>query len=114
MTAPHPAERLALVLADENAALAAHDAARAVALLPQKTAALAALTAAPPPGRAVATRLQHLADDNRRLLDLALRVQGEILGLVVQAARSSVAAPVGYRAAPGPCRPPALALRLRA
>jgi hypothetical protein len=88
-------QRLAKVLAAENAALQAMDFAAAGALLAAKHAAADALAAAmraasasdPAPRSLV--ELGTLADENRRLLNRALRVQRRVLDLVARAARSS-------------------------
>ena len=88
-------EAMSALLAEENAALTAMDFARAGALLAPKHAAADALAAAwrtassgPPPQLA----LQHLgalADENRKLLNRAMRVQRRVLELVARAARGN-------------------------
>jgi len=78
-----PATRLAQILEQENAALAAFDFPRATALLAEKQEALR-LFAAEPPGNAPA-RLRELADTNRRLLERAIAVQGRVIELVASA-----------------------------
>ena len=96
---------LADTLARESAALAAMDLAGAAAMLPAKQAAAASFAAAQalpmPPAmpsqvealRAVAERLRDAAEENRRLLERALRVQGRVVGIVARAARPKPAAP---------------------
>ena len=88
------AETLADTLAQENAALAAMDLAGAAAMLEAKRAAAAAFDAAqaqpfPPADAAlrVAIRLRDTAEENRLLLERALRVQGRIVALLARAAR---------------------------
>jgi hypothetical protein len=88
-------QRLSKVLAAENAALSAMDFAGAGALLAPKHAAADALAAAM---RAASSsqaepealhELGTLADENRRLLNRAMRVQRRVLDLVARAARAS-------------------------
>lgn len=117
---PHAATRLADLLAQENAALAALDLQRATALLTQKQDAVrvfAAAQQATPAGAALAvTRLRDLIEDNRRLLERALVVQGEVIGLIA-AALPKATGPSRYAAtgAPARCRRPiAFALSARA
>jgi len=83
------------LLADENQALMNMDFARAGALLAPKHAAADALAAA---WRAAAPtdvpaadllKLGELAEENRRLLNRAMRVQRRVLDLVAKAARSA-------------------------
>ncbi len=89
--------RLACVLEAENAALEAMDLPAAAALVTEKRAASeafdAARKAAPPtPSAALqnaAARLGSQAEDNRRLLERAMKVQTRVLGIIVGAARSS-------------------------
>jgi hypothetical protein len=85
--------QLAKVLSAENAALNAMDFAGAGALLAPKHAAADALAAAlraassqeASPGQLM--ELGKLADENRRLLNRAMRVQRRVLDLVARAAR---------------------------
>jgi hypothetical protein len=100
-------QRLSKVLAAENAALSAMDFAGAGALLAPKHAAADALAAAM---RAAASshaepqslhELGTLADENRRLLNRAMRVQRRVLDLVARAARASQP-PSGYGASGKP------------
>jgi hypothetical protein len=88
-------QSLARLLAEENAALVAMDFGRAGALLAPKHAAADALAAA---WRAAASddlprpqlvELGALADENRRLLNRAMRVQKRVLDLVARAARGT-------------------------
>ncbi len=87
--------RLARVLEAENTALTAMDFAGAGALLAPKHAAADALAAAmraASSGEATPQSLQELgilADENRRLLNRAMRVQKRVLDLVARAARTS-------------------------
>ncbi len=101
------AVRLAGVLADENRALERLDLPAATALFDAKTTALGAFTAAqalePRAGnasagpaneaerRALAERLADLAQENRRLLEHAMAVQGRIIGMVARAAPRALA-----------------------
>jgi len=95
----------ARVLADtlerENAALAAMDLAGAAALYPRKDAAASAFTAAQEQAadgmtsvldaeqqrlaKELAERLRALAEENRRLLERAIHVQGHVLGTIARA-----------------------------
>lgn len=85
----HPAERLAEILAKENAALKRADYVAAVALLPDKEAALAALTKLGPKGVApeLGRRVRGLAAENQALLEQAARIQGRLVRLIVQASQ---------------------------
>ena len=100
------AEVLASVLQEENAALLALDLPRAVALLARKHAAADALAAARVPAAAgtlaaaelgvlerMASRLDGLAAENRRLLERAIEVQREVMILLARAAPRRAAAP---------------------
>ncbi len=91
------AERLAAVLARENAALAALDLRRAAGMLAEKQQAAAAFVAAQPGGGAppaeLARRLRDLAQENRLKLEHAMAVQRRIIGIIARAVRGSVAAP---------------------
>jgi flagellar biosynthesis/type III secretory pathway chaperone len=96
---------LATLLERENAALAAMDLAGAAALYPAKDAAAAALAAAQrEAGEAMrpaldaeqhrlahelAERLRVLAEENRRLLERAIQVQGQVLGTIARAVAMS-------------------------
>jgi len=107
-------QRLAQVLSAENTALAAMDFASAGALLAPKHAAADALAAAlrgaaaQEADPAALMELGNLADENRRLLNRAMRVQRRVLDLVARAARASQpvsrygASGAISRAAPGP------------
>lgn len=114
--------RLADLLAQENAALAALDLPRAVALLREKQDAArsfaAAQQAAPAEGTAspVAARLRDLAEQNRRLLERGIAIQGEVIGLIA-AALPKAAGPPRYAATGAPAcggRPVAFTLSARA
>ena len=98
------AGRLVDVLRAENAALSALDLPGATALLPAKERAAAELTRAlaqprPAPGsgpaRDAAVRLGELARENRRLLERAIHVQGQVIGTLARAAQQA-----GAQAAP--------------
>ena len=94
-------EALAETLARENAALAAMDLAAAARLYPGKDAAAAAFSAAGDTvidgmvdslsaeqrrlARELAERLRRLVEENRRLLERAMHVQGHVLGTVARA-----------------------------
>jgi hypothetical protein len=88
-------QSLARLLTEENAALEAMDFARAGAVLAAKHAAADALAAAwraASPGdmpQAEMIALGKLAEENRRLLNRALRVQRRVLDLVARAARAA-------------------------
>jgi len=104
------ATRLARVLMDENAALLALDVPAAAALLEEKLTAargLAQLSAVRPAARqtpevaGLALRLRDLAEENRRLLEHAILVQGRVLDMVARAARQGVAQSNGRYGAGG-------------
>ncbi len=94
-------EALADTLARENVALAAMDLAAAAALYPDKEAAAAAFAAARETlgdgmaetldaeqrrmARDLAERLRRLVEENRRLLERAIHVQGHVLGTIARA-----------------------------
>jgi hypothetical protein len=85
---PTPIEALVAVLEQENAALAALDLVRAGALVERKRAAaeaLAAATTQPPPPVAALLHLRDLAQQNKRLLERALAVQGRVIGIIGRA-----------------------------
>jgi hypothetical protein len=88
-------QRLSKVLAAENAALIAMDFAGAGALLAPKHAAADALASAMRSATSshaepeALRELGTLADENRRLLNRAMRVQRRVLDLVARAARAS-------------------------
>jgi len=88
-------DALAKLLADENQALGSMDFARAGALLAPKHAAAdvlaAAWRAAPATDtpHAALVKLGELAEENRRLLNRAMRVQRRVLDLVARAARNA-------------------------
>jgi hypothetical protein len=85
------AERLAAILAAENAALRRADFAAAVAMVPAKEAAMADLVRQPKPPIAApalfrqAQRLRDLAAENQSLLARAITVQTRILRIVARA-----------------------------
>jgi hypothetical protein len=91
----HAVQAMSKLLAEENLALTNMDFARAGALLAPKHAAADALAAAwraaasteAPPADLV--KLGELAEENRRLLNRAMRVQRRVLDLVARAARSA-------------------------
>jgi hypothetical protein len=89
------ARRLADLLAQENAALAQMDLPRAAALLPEKQEAANSFAAARQAAPAAATApplialLRDLAEQNRRLLERGIAVQGDVIGLVATALRSA-------------------------
>jgi hypothetical protein len=95
----HAVQAMTKLLIDENQALAEMNFARAGALLAPKHAAADALAAAwraatateAPPADLI--KLGELAEENRRLLNRAMRVQRRVLDLVAKAARSAHPAP---------------------
>jgi len=99
------ATRLADLLARENAALATLDLSRAASLLAEKQDAArsfaTAQQAAPATDAASPslTRLRDLAEQNRRLLERGITIQGDVIGLIAttlpKAAGSSRYAPTG-------------------
>lgn len=104
------ATRLAQVLTAENAALLALDAPAAAALLTEKLAAARELAEAAaqrpaarqtPESAGLALRLRDLAEENRRLLEHAILVQGRVLDMVARAARQGVAQSSGRYGASG-------------
>jgi hypothetical protein len=119
------ADRLADMLIEENAALAALDLPRAASMLADKQRAVAGfLVAREARGTAMphammeplARRLQSLSQDNRTLLERAIAVQTRVIGVIARAAVPTVA-PAGYsaRGAIGHlARPTAFALFARA
>ena len=96
-------QAMAKLLTDENQALAGMDFARAGALLAPKHAAADALAAAwraaavTETPQAALIKLGELAEENRRLLNRAMRVQRRVLDLVARAARGAQA-PARYGA----------------
>ena len=83
-----PMERLADVLARENAALRRMDLPAAVALVPQKEAALAEMTREAPQAAMQSPALRTLAglaEENRVLLERAIEVQTRIVRMVARA-----------------------------
>lgn len=127
MTTPllSAATRLVQVLIAENAALLALDAPAAAALLEEKLAAargLAETSAVRPAAKqtpesaGLALQLRELAEENRRLLERALLVQGRVLDMVARAARQGVAQSSGRYGAGGAAAPDrgAMALHMRA
>ena len=99
------AHRLCDVLEAENLALTALDFARVGLFQDEKRAALAALNghaaeAADPAiegDQALGIRLRALAEDNRRLLKLAILVQNRVMAVLASAART-IQIPIGYGA----------------
>lgn len=95
------AGHLADMLDAENAALLALDVPGATALLPAKERAAAALAHAlahahtrplpddDGPARDAAARLDAAARENRRLLERAMRVQGQVIGALVRAVQQA-------------------------
>jgi hypothetical protein len=113
------AERLAGVLARENAALAASDLRGAAGMLEEKQQAAAAFVAAQPgtgtPPAELARRLRDLAQENRRKLEHAMAVQRRIIGMIAQAVRATAPAPrYGATGAMTTGRPAAFTLSARA
>jgi hypothetical protein len=128
------ADRLAEVLAAENAALAAVDLRRAGAMLAEKTSAAAAFVAAKAArhkashgashgawssARPVALeRLHDLVEENQRLLDIAIKVQGRVLGVIARALPRALHDPAasryGAQGRVAPARPSAFAISARA
>ena len=114
------ATRLANVLAEENTALAVFDLRRATTLLADKEAATRALLAAQQSapgslGRPTAIRLADLLKENRRLLERAMTVQGQVIGILAGALRKA-AGPGRYAASGTPAharQPIAFALSAR-
>jgi hypothetical protein len=112
-------QRLANVLAEENAALKRLDFSAAVALVGAKEAALADLTAPPAlpfPRTALARHLVTLAAENQILLERAITVQTRVVRII---ARANAPLPAeihynGYGRPPNPRRARAFALSTRA
>ena len=92
MTDPDAALRLEAILIAENEALERHDADAAVALLNDKVAAARALSPEHITDE-LGARLRELSARNQFLLERALQVQGEIVAIVVRAAKSVPAGP---------------------
>lgn len=86
-----PLEVLWEVLEAENAALRAADLGRAGKMLEPKQRAVAALGASVPKSAEVAERLRRAAEENRQLLEHAIRVQGRVVAIVAQAASRATA-----------------------
>ncbi len=94
---------LADILQAENAALTALDLPRAASLFAAKTAAVAGFEAAraraanhPITGSAArdtANRLRDAVEQNRRLLERAITVQGRVLATIARAARNQATPP---------------------
>ena len=89
---------MAAVITAENAALAALDLPRAVALLGRKSAEIANFEAQKPAGApqetvALLAQLAALANDNRRLLDRAIKAQGRVIGIIAGVVRQSPITP---------------------
>ena len=92
MTDPDAGLKLEAVLIAENEALERHDADAAVALLQQKLAAAQALSPEHITDE-LGVRLRDLSARNQLLLERALHVQGEIVSMVIRAAKSVPASP---------------------
>ena len=119
------ADLLAATLAQENAALAALDLPRAAAMLADKQRAVAGFLAARDARRTavqramlepLAQRLMSLSEANRALLERAIAVQRQVIGIVARAAAPSPTAS-GYSAKGAlhhHARPAAFALCARA
>ena len=91
-------EELAAVLKAENAALAALDMPRAVALLDRKSAKVAIFEALRPTSShaeavTLLEQLAALAQENRRLLDRAIKAQGRVIGVIAGLVRQTPIAP---------------------
>lgn len=126
------AAALADLLARENAALAALDLPRATVLLQQKSQAFAAferevLRARPAfdpsdaeraDWRRLGDTLRGLGEENRRLLERAIAVQGRVLASIARAVPKALAGAAPRYGAGGGLRPaarvPAIALSARA
>ncbi len=121
------AERLAAVLAAENAALTVLDLQRVAALAGDKREAADALAATPPgppspESRAqlesCGSRLTILMEENRRLLERAIAVQARVLCIIARAGRREMAhRPTAYGRGGAPvasARPRAMAIMARA
>ena len=94
-------QRLAALLREENALLAANETDAAVLLVADKQAALTALERALPGSvadPALASELRALAVRNRALLAQAIQVQGRVLEMVARAARAAAPGAVRYGA----------------
>ena len=95
------AEQLALVLEQENRALAVLDLPGAAAILPRKTDCIAVFEAQRadlvPADHATAVaileRLSALTGENRRLLDRGIAAQQRVIGMMAQLVRQTPAAP---------------------
>ena len=91
------AERLAAVMARENAALAALDLRCAAGMLTEKQEAAVAFVAAQAstgaPSAELARRLRDLAQDNREKLEHAIAVQRRIISMIARAIRDTAPAP---------------------
>jgi len=115
------AVQLADTLAEENRALAALDLTRAAIMLETKTRALEVFKAAQilaarvdpasvdadqrSAAEQLAAKLRDLADENRRLLEHAMAVQGRVIGMVARATPIAETTAGGrYAAGGGPAR----------
>ena len=122
------AAQLAEVLTAENAALAALDLPRAGAMLAAKTRAADAFVTAqagathparPPSPNAVAPHhLRALIEENQRLLEIAIKVQRRVIGIIVRALPRALRDPAtmryGAQGRAAPARPSAVAVSARA
>lgn len=122
------AMRLADILARENAALQAMDIKAVTALLTDKAQALAAFTAAGeaaagvphalrPKAETLARNLRDLVHENRRQLDIALQVQGRVLGAIARVAAQQtkqITPRYGGGGSPTSSHPAAIAISARA
>jgi len=92
-------EELAMLLGDENAALAALDVKRAVSMLEAKAIAVMQFERLRPVQTEQAAavemlgRLSLLAQENRRLLDRAIKAQKRVIGVVARLVRETPVAP---------------------
>jgi hypothetical protein len=120
------AVRLTEVLAAENAALAAVDLPRAGAMLAEKARAADAFVAAQAASHGALSgarpvtleRLRDLVEENQRLLDVAIKVQGRVIGIIARALprtlRDPAATRYGAQGRVAPARLSAFAISARA
>jgi uncharacterized protein YcfJ len=113
---------LAEVLVAENAALTALDLPRAGAMLAAKTRAadafVAARAVAPNSVASAPRELCALVEENQRLLETAIKVQGRVIGIIAGAVRGALRDPAamryGAQGRAAAVRPRALAISARA